>query len=389
MTLTPTTRPGPGHRAARRGFSLVEVLMAVLILSLGLLGLGAIMPAVVKQQRVGADQTFGTIAARTVAANIKGNGLFNGRAAGSGNALLRSYGRWEAWARCTASAGYSYDIPEDGTWRVLEVEGDSSGIGTGRAVLGPFGPDITGDDAAYINLQDRLFPSPTSVTTGAALVSEPQFVVDLAVRRVTPLIDSGPMNQMGTGGALLYERPGNFTVQVALITRRVDQRIRSADGVSIMQALTDTSLPLSSRRWPVSEDATGNPMGGGENQGPGSPRYSLPYTVSVTYDPATPDQLIVETADDSQHASSPTTRTAQVAFQQLSQPGQIIIDNLGNIYTVQGTDDRAASNALALRISPSVAGNIPASSSSDRRRLHQVLVSPQAPAAVNIITVNP
>jgi prepilin-type N-terminal cleavage/methylation domain-containing protein len=388
-TLNPTSRsPRPSRRAA--GFSLVEVLMAVLILSLGLLGLGAIMPAVVKQQRSGADQTHGTLAARTVAALIKGNALLNGRnsTANTTNYNLQAYNRWEAWARCIQSAGYTYAIPEDGTWLVLEVDGDSSGRGTGAAQIGPIGTGINANDQAYINLQDRLVPSASSVTSGSAVVSQPQFVVDMAVRRVTPLINGGPMNQIGAGGTILYERPGNFTVQVALITRRVDQRISPPAGTTVMQAVTDNTLAPARRRWPISEDSNGNPTGGGEMTGGGSPRYSLPYAVNVTFDPATPDQLIVLNAENSSLAT-PTSRTAQVAFQQMSQAGQTIVDNLGNIYTVQGIDDRAASGSFAVRVSPAVTAGTPASGSGDPRRLHQVLVCPQAPAAVNIITVNP
>ena len=47
------------------GFTLVEVLMAVLILAIGLLGLGAVLPMIVRQQRNSADSAFGTIAARS------------------------------------------------------------------------------------------------------------------------------------------------------------------------------------------------------------------------------------------------------------------------------------------------------------------------------------
>ena len=51
--------------ASARAFTLVEVLMAVLILAIGLLGLGAVLPMVVRQQRDSADGTFGLIAMRS------------------------------------------------------------------------------------------------------------------------------------------------------------------------------------------------------------------------------------------------------------------------------------------------------------------------------------
>ena len=381
-----TTLRSPDRQArADGGFSLVEVLMAVLILSLGLLGLGAIMPAVVKQQRVGADQTFGTLAARTVGASVRGNALFNtiNPSKVTANVNLRNYTRWEGWARCLPSAGYTYGLPEDGSWLVLRVDANLNGVGTARAVIGPTaGAGITGVDDAFINLQDRLVPSLTTVTASAGVTSEPQFVVDLAVRRMKGF-DPGQV----LAGVPQYDRPGNYTVQLALISRRVDQRIRPPAGVSIMEAIAKVSGTAANRRWPISEDSKGNPLGGGETQGPDSPRYSLPYTVNVTFDPAIPDRLVVESAVDSS-LPTPTTRLAQTAFQQMAAAGQIIVDNLGTIYNVQGADDRV-NGPLAVRISPSVVGNTPASGSTDPRRLHQVLVCPQAPASINIITVNP
>jgi prepilin-type N-terminal cleavage/methylation domain-containing protein len=371
-----------------RGFSLIEVLMAVLILSLGLLGLGAIMPAVVKQQRVGADQTFGTLAARSVGATIKGNALLNtvNPTKATANITLRNYNRWEGWARCLPRLGYTYGIPEDGSWMVMTVDANPNGSGTARAIVGPTAGTGAGNvigpvDDAFINLQDRLVPSVASVNAGAGVTSEPQFVVDLAVRRM-----KGFEPNQFTGNVLQYERPGNFTVQVALMARRVDQRIRPPAGVSIMQAITDVGGTQANRRWPISEDSKGDPLGGGETSGPNTPRYSLPYTVNVTFDPNTPDQLVVESVDNSALPTGGTVRTNQLAFQQMIAGGQMIVDNLGTIYNVQGSDDRANGGALALRISPPVAGNVQATGFGS---LRQVLVCPQPPASINIITVNP
>lgn len=390
--LQPTLRRP--ERLATRAFSLIEVLMAVLILSLGLLGLGAIMPAVVKQQRIGADQTHGTLAARSVAALIKGNALLNtaNPSRASSNPNLRNYVRWEGWARCLSQQGYGYAIPTDGSWLVLKVEANPNGSGTARAEIGPLsGPQITGVDAAFINLSDRLVPSPASVTASSGVISDPQFVVDLAVRRMTPFITAGTDAQIGNpGGTVLYERPGNYTVQLALITRRLDQRIRPPAGVSIMEAVANVTGASANRRWPVSEDSAGNSLGDGSVQGAASPRYSLPYAVDVDYDPQYPDRLVVVGAVDSS-LPTPTQRTAQVAFQQLSADGQIIVDNLGTVYNVLGADDRQEAGPMAVRISPPVNANIrgSAAGTNETRRLHQILVCPQAPASINIITVNP
>jgi prepilin-type N-terminal cleavage/methylation domain-containing protein len=54
------THPSPVLRVpTARAFSLIEVLVAVLVLSLGLLGLGAVFPMVVRQQRIATETNLG------------------------------------------------------------------------------------------------------------------------------------------------------------------------------------------------------------------------------------------------------------------------------------------------------------------------------------------
>ncbi len=59
--------------SASRAFSLVEILIAILILGLGLLGLGAVFPAVIAQQRGAVEKTQGAAVAASAAATVSTN----------------------------------------------------------------------------------------------------------------------------------------------------------------------------------------------------------------------------------------------------------------------------------------------------------------------------
>lgn len=316
------------NRHAAPAFTLIEVLMAVFILAIGILGIGALFPAVISLQRSGADATFGTLTSQTAQSYLSGH-----------SNLPRSY--WESWARLANST-----LPAGGLWLVAPVDP----VG-GWAMVGQDDTLAETIYTVYIPLAERLYPTDAS---GAA---EPLLVWDIASRRIAD---------------------GGGAVQVALFSRRIDPKIRLPRGASAFTAMTDISLPTSDRRWPLSEDSTtGVPRLDGFF-GSGA-RYSLPFTVGVSLaDPRVRDSLTLGAVG--------TGRTQAAVFSQLSQQGQKIVDNYGNVYTVEGPDTRRGASRYAFKINPPVP---PDSNTQFPVRPSQIVMTPQTPAAVVVFTVNP
>ena len=367
----------------RHAFSLIEVMMAVLILGLGLLGLGAIMPVVVKQQRQGADWVQGTMAAQSAMATVQGNARINAEF-------------WRTWAQTkpTSTTGltppernFGNLIPEDSKWWVVRADAL-----TGSIALGPsrsiedFNNNVFQKQSVFIPLADRVYP------TASAGVVKPNFVFDMAVRRLAP-------RDLNANPPVVPE--GASKVQVAIFVRRVDPEIRvyvpdlspprylpsNADpDFAYFLALTDISRPTVERRWPVSEEtgiALGEPTLSGRFE---TARYSHLLGVEVTFTPGTDwprDRIVLGDPSPNQDSFA-----AGVVARNVIQPGQTLVDNLGNVYRVLGQDDRV-SEPLAMRIDPPVPPWVPATAAGQPDSLSQVLVSLQPPVAVLVQTVNP
>ena len=62
----------PHGRGRHHGFSLIEILIAIIILALGLLGIGSVFPVVIREQKQSQDRIFATLAEANVRAVLRG-----------------------------------------------------------------------------------------------------------------------------------------------------------------------------------------------------------------------------------------------------------------------------------------------------------------------------
>lgn len=480
MQASKQTKP---WRVSARGFTLVEVLMAVLILSIGLLGLGAVLPVVVNQQRQSSERTFSTLAnsaidgllftdrvgadARfrlTFAVGLDGNGNVQADQSvllrignrsvtlpmpTSASAIAAAVGAVPELSGVVVSGSdpvvnelnnrqdYSFDltftgrlggavIPESavtatgqgGSVSNMQYRRISAGVATAGAELwGNWGMQTTGvaadlipgaSAAADAGLWFIPEPDQADVATIQLGVRQPASAtvpVELDRRVALPLLDrvyptvdsgmSGPQFVWDLGVRRLSPGPSR-TVQVAAFLRRIDPKTRIAANQSLWQVYMGRGVTAEEEKWPVSIDAAGRPTFDGRKGSAGL--YSRPIAVPVVFSNATIDGR--QPRDRFQIEATPTqflsvqsgvTIDAAGLFAIAAQPGQQLVDNLGNIYTVVGVDDRANTSVVNrwIRVTPPVPAGIEPTSTSDERTIRQVLMTPQVPARVILTTVNP
>ncbi|HYE03752.1 MAG TPA: hypothetical protein VD963_11030 [Phycisphaerales bacterium] len=358
------TRPSRARRAgvarAAAAFSLIEIMISVLILALGLLGIGAIFPVVIRQQRLGSEATMGALASGSTKAVLSN---------------LQSLDRtvWARWRDDAATpVGGLGPSPAnrpflghgpDGinAWRVPDIDAEG-----GVVINLDWDQANAGNQLAIMPVADRLFPR------GLAGV-DPQLVWDYAIQRVRD------------GDAL----DRNDALRVAVFVRRLDPRIRVPRGFTLGQVLTDgPGLPAADERLPVGVSAAGLPTGDGTGT------YAAPVTMDVAFhfDPADDehkfrDRLVAATPP-------PTTPSdpMRIRWQLLAQVGQRLVDNLGNVYEVVAADMDEDGEPF-VRVSPPV----PAWIQEDQATpvggtggmIRQVVFTPQVPADVILWTVKP
>ncbi len=347
-----------------RGFTLVEVLLGIMILALGLLGLAAVFPLVVKQQRESQDTVVGLSVAKAAEAMLRGNrGLNN--PADDANAT----GGWAkvSWVLFNEAHGKSggridwNDVFTQSTFGnlppVYGTLADQAGKlpGTFRVPS-----DLGAQNDVVLKTSDRLLPAP--VNGGV-----PQFIWDCVPVPASPVDTS----------AALPGTPTFFPLRIVVFVRRLDPGIRVPAGQTLGQAIANGAV------IPVAADNDGNATldGRGKYALFFSPKMNSAYRRFGASGGAF-------TVIDFPTASSQELGAAR-------QVGQQLVDVDGNIYTVVALPDESDqpySGKNPVVISPGIPSEIltsPNSTSSTvlNGRTPSMLCTAQIPAAVSTFVV--
>ena len=192
----------------RRAFSLVEVLIAILVLAIGMLGLGAVFPAIIAEQRAAFDSIEGENAASVAASLITNPEMVDFRL------ISKDFNRFNA----DPDQRYAYEwvVPQDGVnyynWQspVPSLNDFSTGLWSFNSNGSSLSPiDMNNPEVAQIPVSARLFPQPYSG-------KDPKYVWDLALRR----------------------EPSGDRLQAAIFIRRIDARVRVPRDHSLSDVLT-------------------------------------------------------------------------------------------------------------------------------------------------------
>jgi prepilin-type N-terminal cleavage/methylation domain-containing protein len=340
------------------GFSLVEVLIAIFVLALGLLGLAAVFPAVVRQQRAASDAVQGISMQRSIEDFLKGH------------ALLAQSNEEDAQGRVTprgwALLARDRDFSRGAGW--VEANQDSSGRASGVTIDPRSGTMFVGRDglaggvsAIEIPLAERLIPRPT---LGGRV--QPRFVWDFIARRVA----AGRNPPQGGGANVPLDILDDDTIQLAVFVRRIDQAIRVPAGSSLAEILTQVGGTLPA--VPVAEDMEGRPTFdgiGGDTQ----PRYSPIRAGRV--------EVVRPAADDVERDVITMLPMAEELRPFLEQLGQKFVDANGIVHEVVRVERGEPGTAARLTIAPPIEASLVTGDRAD------VLYTPQVPASVSVISI--
>lgn len=363
----------------RRGFSLIEILIAIVVLSIGLLGLAAIFPVVIREQRIASDRILAEPAADQAEAFLKAHRVLNTPDPEPdpdlpANDPRRNLTRWERFA--TRSSGttpqlFIYDS-RAGTGSDLRVVDEIKVVASGR---GPTLADLSlewdlNEDPIVIPVAQRLIPGPEE--SG----QDPRFVWDF----------------------VLY-RPNAEILRAIVFVRRIDQNIRvprrDRDDDPDLGRLTLADVLMGrygvrgiERRIPVGVSrATGAPTNDGT--GEYSPillaQVDVVLTRQLALNAERPDLVVVDVGMAGNWPARQETLLGRVGqlIVMRSSPTELAIHRVVGVPTEAEIGRTIGNDRVVLRVEPPLQSNSIVEPQFFGYR--QVFFTPQIPAAVRIV----
>ncbi len=345
-----------------RGFSLVEILIAVLILALGLLGLGAVFPAVIAQQRSAVDTTKGAATAATAAAT------------------LRAGGELANWA-----------VLSDDKYFSQEQNALPDGGGAG----GPFLPTSLWE--AEWPLPETLIPGGTNFNLykneGTIAFGRTLTDMEYPLQRIPELARLSPPAFSGRDPQYVWDfvarkHPATKRIEVAMFVRRVDTRIRTGRDTSLSEVLARPGV------FAVAVDGDGRPAPGDR-----ASAYAVPLVLGIEV-PQDGDGPILDrvrflrTLGAGGLTAFTGAPTLPIRVELASLKGQKLVDNFGVVRTVVEVIENEIDT---VRIDPPFTeqqalggfadGFPPPTNSVDPSLAQQVVFTPQIPVSIEVFRV--
>jgi len=377
--------PAPlGDRAGRvsRAFSLVEVLIAVFVMSLGMLGLASIFPVVLREQRAAGDSTEGTIALGSVEAALRANLELNRR------------GNQVGWGILQDDDNQNNGWSPEGQWQVPEVTGGGDPTGDSRmSVNGSTGllrfhsENSSGRPAnLYPNGDDILIPQSARLGPGAFLRgANPRVDWILGARRVITRVDktNQPLpTDTDEIEVVVFVRPIDRGIQVPRRDRDTKPDwARFGRSINLSDVILQREIAFNGGRPGAKTSEARVAVGVRPNDlaptGDGRGQYAAPFTFELSdyqFDDTAPGPTNRDRLQIALPANSPLLRI-------ISQPGQRIVDARGTVYRVRGY---SSADPRVVLIDPPVADSV-----TDSEDLSKMVASPVIPVSVEVFRVRP
>ncbi len=336
----------------RRGFTLLEVLIGVLVLSLALLGLAAMFPVVVRTQRIARDTVVGTGVLEAAEATLRSNEFFASPVTTGG---LRAYADQLTLAPARDQTQWAESLGSSVPARKLYDD-------LGRIKLRPVNP-------RFYPVGDRL-----NLMPGIVAGTDPTLVWDLAMCLASESdVPPQPTGELLSPAANVsaMSRP----LRVAIFVRRLDSQIRLRSGQTLMSAISSGFVV------PIGSSASNF----GEPTLDGTGFHSLPMwaTVSAARQSKANGPYDIFELSFADNGRLPAARA-------LAKPGQIVIDNLGGVHVVA----RNVRDASGVPIYNQVLLEKPMLGTTALRCNEatspiQLTFTEQVPVAVRVITIEP